>query len=347
MVGEEFFTAAEMGANDLSEFPLLAPVRRRVTRSDLRKLRAVKGEMDEIRAFVQKMDPDVDDLLKIVTVAGQPPPWWDWQCDRSLLFAVAQHGHLDVVNWVFDPARPFRQHFSETVIAAIEQAAGRRETQPIAVPDRLEYLFHERWRVDRCLAVLRAVRIAAQNVRGNDGGSETGPPNEFPMDVGYGTVLVSPGRFVVDDTRYSTKWGPCPAGFCIERTYRPAHFTTPLKFRAEIQEGENGPTFVVTNLTYADEVFQTDDPSEVWRQAFASAYARLDEATIPDEGPRMKSIGMTLFGLYNKKIRDELAKLENAESVIGLRLLEPETLDQQPFEIRWPGAIPPESPEDR
>jgi hypothetical protein len=355
-VGEELLRAAESGAEDVSEFPLLAPARELVTNKELRRLTTVAHEMAEIREFVGNMDSHVTELLRTVGVRGPAPDWWSWECDRALLFAVNEYGRSKVAPWALDATKPFRKHFPKACRLALEQAAEHVDSRPrklkVAVPDDTQCLFRESWRISRCLSVVHAVNKVMQKDRNAEASvkkrrsktaTQVAVNGDFPVAVGHGTVLVSPGRFILNDPRYDTKHAPYPVGFCLERVYRVSDWPRSLKFRAEIKEGENGPCFVVACLTEPVEVFRARDPSDVWHQAIAAARKRFGQPELPDDEPKKKSIGRILFGLYNKKVLEELVKLENARAMAGLqRAMEPIVPVTQPFEIRLPRYVPSE-----
>jgi hypothetical protein len=115
-------------------------------------------------------------------------------------------------------------------------------------------------------------------------------------------------------------------------------------FRSEIAKGQNGPQFVVTCVTEPVERFTAGDASEAWKLAIDAANNRFGVSPAnAEEDVKHRASGNILFGLHNKKVRDQLAKLENAALMRSLqRVVNPDGPVAQPFEVRLPKYVPPE-----
>jgi chromodomain-helicase-DNA-binding protein 7 len=346
-VGEQLIALAtcRIEKPDFALYPLLEPARERLCLREMRLQLALK-EMREVRAFAAELNGERAELLRKLERPSHAPGWWAWECDRALILSVARHGRLKVAMWVIDRSLPFRRRLPAHVIEPLERAAEQEGARPtkvrlsVDIPDELAYLFRERSRLARCTAVIGAVdRMLVEQPEA--------PPRAkkgkggFPMVVWSGMMLVSVGRLVVDNVFYDSMAATYPVGFCTERSYKAARWPSRARFRSEILEGDGRPLFRVTCLTGPIQVFTTGDPSEAWRQAIEAVGRRFNQD--PEKGRRV--YGNALFGLLNKKVVDELLKLENASRMHGLHQpvgsAESQSTSSQPFEFPLPLFLAP------
>jgi hypothetical protein len=277
-----------------------------------------------------------------------------------MILAIAEHGQIRVSTWLIDSNLPFRANLPEELIEPLEKAAeqeaarGRKVKPLVEIPEDLQSLFRERWRVQRAITVISTVNKALDKPEKKEKRRkrktvepqiEVEDENGFlklPVSLGKSGRLMCLGTLVPGQPAFQCRATPFPIGFCTERTYRHPDWTAKVPFRSEILDGGGRPLFVVTRLSESEERFVANDPSEAWRMAIESADGEMRKKELetrldPDSG---KKLGNTLFFLVHKKVVQELCKMEDANQFAGLvRANARMTRDQwrsEPFEIPVP-----------
>jgi SNF2 family DNA or RNA helicase len=351
-VGEELVRLANSVSEDVdfAGFPLLEPAMDQLNARELRKLASVVRDMGEIHNFLAKLSQRRTDLLKQIDRPNNGPDWWTWECDRALIVGIAENGTIRFGRWLIDRQLPFRKHFGKPLVEALERVAeaqdkGKKSKLVCELPEDFAWIFRARSRMSRALSVINSVKRLAKRQPEPGDSSQPGKrgrrkrDSPFPMSVGGGLSILSLGSLVPG---FESGVTPYPVGFVSRRGYKMPDWTAKVKFKSEIIDKGGRPSFRVTCLAGPVAEIEADDPSDAWRLAIDAVAQRVpkDKAVTmtPEDMQRKRVSGNVLFGLCNKKVIQELLKMDRADEMNSLKRRFPEKVDlaPQPFEIRLP-----------